>query len=75
MPNDTPQPEDKCEFLPEPYPMTPEEKAAVLAKYKATLDFEELERLYSQEEEGIPAEQLLAELEAIHRRVSGKANE
>lgn len=71
MPNDTPKPDDnpKFEFLPEPYPMTPEEKAAILAKYEATLSFEEIERLYSKEEEGIPFEKIIEDLEAIRDEI------
>lgn len=81
MPNDDPRPEDKpkLEFLPEPYPMTPEEKAAILAKYKSMYTQEEMERMCIEALEDIEkgnyvdGDQLLTELEAIHQRVtSGK---
>lgn len=77
MSNDDPKPEDKpkFEFLPEPYPMTPEEKAAVLAKYKYLYTREEMERMFSEEDVWVSGEQVIAELEEVHRRVLARKQE
>ena len=65
MANQNPQ----FEFLPEPHPLTAEEKAAILAKYEATLSFEKIEELCSRQEEGIPFEKIIEDLEAIRDEV------
>jgi hypothetical protein len=57
----------KWDFLPEPYPMTPEERAAALAKVKAEFSAADLQR-FTEVEDGIPMEQVIAELEEIHRK-------
>jgi hypothetical protein len=55
----------KWEFLPEPYPMTPEERAAAMAKAKAEFSAADLQR-FTEVEEDIPMEQVLKELEDVH---------
>ena len=83
MANENPRPDEKpkFEFLPEPFPMTPEEKAAILAKYKAMYTPQDLERMCVEAaqimESGdyVDGDELLAELEAIHQRVSAGKRE
>ncbi len=58
------------DFYPEPIPLTSEERAAAIAKVKAAFSAADLQR-YTEIEEGIPAEDILKDLEEIHR----KANE
>jgi hypothetical protein len=57
------------EFIPEPYPMSPEEKAAAMAKAKANFSAADLQR-FTEEEEGIPMEEIIAELDELHRTTS-----
>lgn len=58
-------------FTPEPYPMSPEaeEKAAALAKAKASFSAADLQ-LFTEEEEGLPMEEVIAALEEIQRTKS-----
>jgi hypothetical protein len=58
---------DKDEFVPEPYPMSPEERAAIYAKLKAKFSAADLQR-FTEIDEMIPMEDVLRELEEIHRR-------
>jgi len=59
----------KWEFLPEPYPLTPEERAAALAKAKAEFSAADLQR-FTEVDEGIPFEQVIQEVEDIQRRAT-----
>jgi hypothetical protein len=61
----------ESDFLPEPYPMTPEERAAAYAKAKAEFTAADLQR-FTEEDEGIPMEQVLRELEEIHRQATSR---
>jgi hypothetical protein len=64
--------EDKAptrEFFPEPYPMTPEQRAAALAKIKAEFSAADLQR-FTEEDDGIPMEQILKECEELHRNLT-----
>jgi hypothetical protein len=58
---------DGHEFIPEPYPMTPEQRAAIYAKLKAEFSAADLQR-FTEIDEMIPMEVVLRELEEIHRR-------
>ena len=73
MPNETPSPGEKPkhEFLPEPFPLTPEQRAAILAKAKADFTAEDLQR-FTEIDEGIPMEQVIEELEALEDEPSKK---
>lgn len=57
------------EFLPDPYPLTPEQRAAALAKAKAQFSAADLQR-FTEVEEGIPMEDVIATLENIQRELS-----
>ena len=52
------------EFYPEPYPLSPEKRAEILAKLKANFTAADLQR-FTEVEEGIPFEAVLKELEEI----------
>ncbi len=51
---------------PEPYPLSPEERAAVMAKLKADFSAADLQR-FTEVEEDIPMEQVIKEIEELHR--------
>ncbi len=61
------RPED-IEFIPMPNNLSPEERAEAYARIKADFDLEEIQRILSGEEKGIPMEDLLRELEEIQRQ-------
>jgi hypothetical protein len=52
------------DFIPAPYPLTPEQRAALMAKLKAEFSAQDLQR-FTEEEDGIPMEDVLAELEKL----------
>ncbi len=52
------------DFLPDPYPLTPEQRAAALAKAKAQFSAADLQR-FTEVEDGIPMEEVIATLEEI----------
>lgn len=62
-PNQAPD-EDLC---PEPYPLTPAERAAILAKAKGEFTAADLQ-LYTEEEEGIPFEEVLREVKEMIKK-------
>ncbi len=53
-------------FLPEPYPLSPEELAAVLAKLKADFSAADLQK-FTEIEEHIPFERVIKEIEDLHQ--------
>jgi hypothetical protein len=57
----------------DPVPLTPEEYAAAMAKFKAMFSVAESQQDVI-DEEGFPAEQVLQELEEIHRRITGESS-
>ena len=54
--------------LPEPCPLAPKELAAIYAKLKAKFSAADLQR-FTEDDEKIPMEQILAEVEEVHRRL------
>ncbi|MBM4072968.1 MAG: hypothetical protein FJ271_29180 [Planctomycetes bacterium] len=61
------------DFVPDPYPLTPEEYAAAMAKAKATFSSADLQR-FTEEEDGIPMEEVIATLEEIQRQKTREAS-
>jgi hypothetical protein len=59
--------EQKPDLYPEPYPLSPERRAELLAKLKAEFSATDLQR-FTEVEEGIPFEDVIRELEEIDRR-------
>jgi hypothetical protein len=57
------------EYYPEPYPMSPEARAAVIAKLKAEFSAADLQR-FTEEEEGISLEDVIKKLEEIERETA-----
>jgi hypothetical protein len=57
---------DGHDFIPEPYPMTPEQRAAIYAKLKAEFSAADLQR-FTEIDEMIPMEVVLREIEEICR--------
>lgn len=57
------------EFLPEPYPLSAEDRAAALAKAKAQFTAADLQR-FTEVEDGIPMEEVISVLEAVQRKAS-----
>jgi len=58
-------------FLPEPDPLSPEELAAAYAKAKAEFSAADLQR-FTEIDEGIPLEKIIAELEEMDRQENEK---
>lgn len=61
--------EDKHDLYPEPYPLTPEERAAWHAELKAKFSAADLQR-FTEPEDGVPFEDVINDLEKIDRRRS-----
>jgi hypothetical protein len=53
--------EDKPDLYPEPYPMSPEERAKLYAKLKAEFSAADLQR-FTEVEDGIPFEDVITQL-------------
>lgn len=53
-------------------PLTPEQLAAVLAKAKAEFTAADLQR-FTEEEEGIPLDEVIKELEESHRQATQRS--
>jgi hypothetical protein len=54
------------DLTPEPHPLTPEERAALMAKLKAQFSSQDLQR-FTEEDEGIPMEQVLDEMKRVYQ--------
>jgi len=63
---DNNQPPGNNNWLPEPDPLSPDELAAAYAKAKAEFSAADLQR-FTEEDEGIPFENILAQLEEMDR--------
>ena len=57
------------DFLPDPYPLTPEQHATAMAKAKAEFSAADLQR-FTEVEEDIPMDDVIATLEEIQRQKS-----
>ena len=59
--------EEQPDLYPEPHPLSPEERAKILAKLKANFTAADLQR-FTEVEDGISFEAVIKELEEIDRR-------
>ena len=62
--------QNEPEYYPEPCPLSPAERAAILAKLKAEFSAADLQR-FTEVEEGIALEDVIKELEGIDRTAHG----
>jgi hypothetical protein len=61
--------QNRPEYYPEPCPVSPEERAAIIAKLKAEFSAADLQR-FTEVEEGIALEDVIKQLEQIDRETS-----
>jgi hypothetical protein len=60
------------DLLPEPYPLTPEQRAAIMARLKADFSAADLQR-FTEVEEDVPMEHLIEGIENLHHRRTRKS--